>query len=46
VKDKDEEPLSGKEKPKVHHGSMSTTNANAGNIKLNKFTCHSTRNNS
>lgn len=23
---------------------MSTTNANAGNIKLNKFTCHSTRN--
>lgn len=23
---------------------MSTTNANNGNIKLNKFTCHSTRN--
>lgn len=26
-----------------HSGSQSTTNANAGNIKVNKFTCHSTR---
>jgi hypothetical protein len=29
----------------VHNsGSMSTTNSNEGNIKLNKFTCNSTRN--
>ena len=29
----------------MHQGSISTTNANSGSIKLNKFTCHSTRNN-
>ncbi|CDW80413.1 serine threonine protein phosphatase [Stylonychia lemnae] len=29
----------------IHSGSLSTTNANQGNIKLSKFTCHSTRNN-
>jgi hypothetical protein len=30
-------------RPNVHSGSMSTTNADKGNIKLNKLTCNSTR---
>eukprot|EP00347_Sterkiella_histriomuscorum_P007122 403350178 len=41
-----QEPQQLLQKGQIHSGSLSTTNQNQGNIKLNKFTCNSTRNQS